>query len=397
MKENPEAKWILVDDDSQQTDFLNDSQAHSSTPWIAIDSERASGFKYNASAYLVQVRFGGLIDWLIDPMAFTEDTKPMLLPPEIRQALNGGWILHSATQDLPCLKALGLEPKAIFDTELAARLLGLPRVGLAGLLEDLMGITLAKEHSAADWSKRPLSEAMLEYAALDVRHLHGLQEILWNQLESRQRTDWAQQEFDNLLSFTAKKPDSDKWYKLAASSRSKDEALLSIVKSLWQAREKLAEDLDLSPGRVLPDRAIMAAANHKPKTKGELARLKEFVGRFSRSKLDLWWDAIEGSAGADISRTPQEQTIPSHRSWERKFPEAHLRLAEARVALTAVALENGIALDVLLQPATLRAVCFPAITGPVDLSQTLLREGARPWQINLVRDELASSLGLNLQ
>lgn len=392
-----EPRWELVDDPAVMAKFLEDANAAAIRPWIAIDSERASGFKYNSSAYLVQVRFGGPVDWIIDPMAFTEGNKPESLPMEALEALNCGWILHSATQDLPCLNALGLLPKRIFDTELAARLLGLPRVGLAGLLEDLMGVVLAKEHSAADWSKRPLSDAMLEYAALDVRHLHELQTLLSGLLESQQRSHWAHEEFENLLGFVAKKPDTDKWFKLAASSRSKDERLLQIVKSLWLAREGLAEELDLSPNRVLPDRAILAAASHRPTSKGDLARLKEFVGRFSRSKLDLWWEALQLSGDQDISRAPLDNVIPNHRSWERKFPQAHQRLTDARAALSKVASDNGIAVEVLLPPAVLRIICFEADHGKIDLGERLRSEGARFWQVNLVTQELSKSLALSGQ
>ena len=132
---------------------------------VAIDAERASGYRYSARAYLIQLRREGAGTWLIDPIAF-KDLAPL------QEALAGTeWILHAATQDLACLREVGLEPESIFDTELAGRLLGYPRVGLATLVETLLGQRMRKEHSAADWSTRPLPRAWLDYAALDVEVL----------------------------------------------------------------------------------------------------------------------------------------------------------------------------------------------------------------------------------
>jgi ribonuclease D len=123
---------------------------------VAIDAERASGYRYSNRAYLVQVRREGAGTWLIDPIPF--DSLDRL------QAAIGDteWILHAASQDLACLAELGLRPSRLFDTELAGRLLGYPRVGLATLVETILGHRLAKEHSAVDWSTRPLPEPWLE-------------------------------------------------------------------------------------------------------------------------------------------------------------------------------------------------------------------------------------------
>ena len=129
---------------------------------VAIDAERASGYRYSARAYLIQLRREGAGTWLIDPIAF-EDLAPL------QEALaDAEWILHAATQDIACLREVGLRPAALFDTELVGRLLGYPRVGLATLVETLLGQRMRKEHSAADWSTRPLPRAWLDYAALDV-------------------------------------------------------------------------------------------------------------------------------------------------------------------------------------------------------------------------------------
>ena len=145
---------------------------------VAVDAERASGIRYGQRAMLVQLKREGAGIWLVDPEAL-DGLAPL------QEALAGvEWILHAASQDLPCLAEQGLRPDRLFDTELAARVVGLPRVGLAAVLEELLGVTLAKEHSAADWSVRPLPEAMLTYAALDVELLVPLREALIARLKA---------------------------------------------------------------------------------------------------------------------------------------------------------------------------------------------------------------------
>jgi ribonuclease D len=157
--ELPEVKSIRVTeprDGLPEIVTTSDQLAHlvaaisSGTGPVALDAERASGFKYSQRAYLIQLRRQGSGSHLVDPTLL-----PNLIP--LQETLNGvDWILHAASQDLVCLAEVGLKPTAnVFDTELAGRLLGLPRVGLGALIETQLGYSLAKEHSAADWSTRP--------------------------------------------------------------------------------------------------------------------------------------------------------------------------------------------------------------------------------------------------
>ena len=119
---------------------------------IAVDAERASGYRYSARAYLIQIKRNSHI-YLIDPIPFMESK----LVKELNAILQSDEvILHASTQDLPCLREFGLNPKRLFDTELGARIAGLPRVGLGALCEYFFNVSLAKEHSAVDWSLRPL-------------------------------------------------------------------------------------------------------------------------------------------------------------------------------------------------------------------------------------------------
>src|SRR5699024_993716 len=133
---------------------------------------------------------------LVDPVAF-EDLTPL------DEAIGDSeWVLHAATQDLPSLHEIGMRPRALFDTELAGRLLHFERVGLASLVESILGCSMEKQHSAVDWSTRPLPGPWLDYAALDVEALLELRDRLDDMLEESGKREWAQQEFDALLNYT---------------------------------------------------------------------------------------------------------------------------------------------------------------------------------------------------
>jgi ribonuclease D len=355
---------------------------------VAVDAERASGFKYSQRAYLVQLKTEVSDIFLLDPTTDSSlvDSKEFT---QLRELLaDREWILHAATQDIPCLEELGLRPKAIFDTELAGRLTGQPRVGLGALVESLLGISIAKEHSAADWSTRPLPESWLNYAALDVELLHQLRTKLKELLDQQGKSGWADQEFVNLLSFKQKPPKQDRWRGISGLSKISDQLSLEIARQLWSAREELAIRMDVSPGRLIPDAAILAVAVSKPRTRPELASLRSFTGRASRSYLDLWWETLQSALKATALpaiRAEKTEAIPNHRNWAAKYPEADRRLRHAKNALTQISENTNLPLENLLTPDYLRQICFspPESATLESVRQTLMGFGARQWQAEL--------------
>ncbi len=232
---------------------------------MAIDAERASGYRYSARAYLVQLRREGSGTALVDPIAFDDLTT-------LQEALGDTeWILHAATQDLACLAEVGLRPTTLFDTELAGRLLGYPRVGLATLVETVVGRSLRKEHSAVDWSTRPLPEPWLEYAALDVEALVELREALGVELEESGKAEWARQEFAHLVDAPSHRaPRVDPWRRTSGMHRARGRRALAAVRELWETRDEIAARRDVTPGRIIPDSAIVEAANAMPRDKAAL-------------------------------------------------------------------------------------------------------------------------------
>ena len=363
---------------------------------FAVDAERASGFRYGQRAYLVQVYRPGTQIHLIDVGALAP-TLPTDSLDELAALLRADeWILHAATQDLGCLAELGLTPVRLFDTELAGRLAGLERVGLGSMAEALLGLKLAKEHSAVDWSQRPMHDDWLTYAALDVDVLPQLRAEIEALLVEQNKLEWALEEFEALLSFKPKPPKQDKWRGLSGLHEVKDTRKLAIARELWSARETLAQKIDTAPGRLIPDSSIIAVVKTTPRSKSELAGFRAFAGRASRTYLDTWWKAIEtGVSTLDLPALKLPATgIPNHRIWAAKFPEANARLKASRDAVSAIATENGLPTENLVSPDFVRQLCWapPAELTELEVTQALLSVGARAWQCKLIASALCSAL-----
>ena len=356
---------------------------------IGIDAERASGFTYSQRAYLIQIYRRDAGTFLFDPPAVGDFS-------ELNEALaDEEWILHAASQDLACLREVGLDPARIFDTELAARLLGLPRVGLGTVLEELLGIHLAKEHSAANWSTRPLPESWLVYAALDVELLPDLRDSMVDLLVESGKTQIAEQEFSAVLAKEAKPARAEPWRRLSGLHAVRGQRNLAVARELWVARDALAQELDVSPGRLVPDASLVAAARLLPASRNALAELREFNGRASRTELDRWWKAIlQGLASADLpSVKATSDALPPPRAWADRNPEADLRYKAARTALTIVSEDRAIPLENLLTPELLRRVAWqpPEPAGVDAIGDALVLLGARTWQIEATAQSIADA------
>lgn len=362
---------------------------------VAIDAERASGYRYSSRAYLIQLRRAGSTTWLVDPIAF--DSLDLL-----QETLEGTeWILHAATQDLPCLTEVGLRPTELFDTELAGRLLGYPRVGLATLVETLLGYRLAKEHSAVDWSTRPLPGPWLEYAALDVEVLVELREVLGAELAATGKDVWARQEFDHLRSFEVP-PRVDAWRRTSGLHRVRGRRALGAVRALWEARDEIAEQRDVTPGRIIPDAAIVAAAQAMPTDRATLLGTKGFHGRGAERYSSRWVAALQAVQEMDEhdlpTRTPRGDGPPMPRAWAEKDPVAARRLQLAREAMAVLAEAQNVPVENLLTPDFLRRTLWtpPAVREPGELLDAVAGQlaayGARSWQIGLTSALLTTAI-----
>ncbi|MFI1356707.1 ribonuclease D [Streptomyces sp. NPDC020898] len=359
---------------------------------VAVDAERASGYRYGQRAYLVQLRREGAGTALIDPVACPDLSG-------LGEALGGvEWVLHAATQDLPCLREIGMVPAHLFDTELAGRLAGFPRVGLGAMVEGVLGFVLEKGHSAVDWSTRPLPEPWLRYAALDVELLVDLRDALEKELDRQGKLDWARQEFDAIASAPPPEPRKDPWRRTSGMHKVRRRRQLAVVRELWETRDGIAQRRDVSPGKVLSDAAIVEAALAVPANVHALAGLTGFGHRMGRRQLEQWQAAVDRVKTLTDAQLPQPgQPVigpPPPRAWADKDPVAAARLSAARAGVSALAEQLNMPQENLITPDTVRRVCWePPV--PVDaesVATALAGYGARAWQVEQVTPVLVEAL-----
>lgn len=378
------------------------NELRSGTGPFAVDAERASGFRYSARAYLIQIKrnHGGL--HLIDPIPF--GLKNPLIA-ELNELLNTDEvILHASTQDLPCLREIGINPTQLFDTELGGRIAGLPRVGLGPLLESIMGVTLAKEHSAADWSTRPLPQEWLTYAALDVELLVELRDAMYEILNSSGKLKWAEQEFRSILKAPPPPARVDPWRRTSGMHKIKRRDQLAIIRELWIARDQIAAAQDIAGGKLLNDSAIIELSMNTPTNKREFEKSLRSLGLRARwmENLQLWLDAIARAVAMPEDEWPAMRIntdgLPPIKLWRDRFPEKFAPLSHARALIEVIAASNTIPVENLISPETVRRICWsppPGATTSRDetsVSSALIELGARQWQVDLVASAIADAL-----
>jgi ribonuclease D len=358
---------------------------------VAADAERASGFRYGQATYLAQFKREGAGIALIDTAALPDLSS-------LGEAIGDAeWVFHAASQDLPGMHDLRLEPASVFDTELAARLLGWPKVGLAAVVEQELGLVLAKEHSAQDWSTRPLPDSWLAYAALDVEVLLDLRDRLAEHLEAAGKSEWARQEFEAVRAAPPAEPRIDPWRRTAGTHLLRDSRALAIVKSLWEARDAEAQARDTSPGRVLRDAAITAAAQAKPTSLEALVQIPEWQSRGTKRRAAFWYPAIASAMALPEDRLPSRRGPagdgpPQPRMWKEKRPEAADRLSAAREGIGLLVETLSVPAENLLQPDALRRACWEYPGGGEEWVRSFLASrGARPWQVDLCAPVLAAA------
>lgn len=363
---------------------------------VGIDAERASGYRYSQRAYLVQLRREGSGTALVDPISVPDLSV-------VDTAIGDAeWILHAATQDLPCLAEVGMSPTRLFDTELAGRLLGRERVSLAALVGSELGRGLAKGHGATDWSVRPLSDEQLRYAALDVEPLVELRDVLADELISAGRMDIAQQEFEHLLTFQPRVRGPEEWRRLSGMHKLRKPRQWALARELWLARDSLAERKDIAPGRLLPDSAIVSAVLAQPSSLASLLETSGFHGRGAGRYARTWWSAIERGMGLSEAelpeRAPRPEGPPPPRTWAERNPAAHDRFQRARSQIATIAQQWDIAPELLIAPDTVRRMCWepPPDTTLEGIRAALATYDARPWQIETCAGVLHSALRTRL-
>ena len=358
---------------------------------IAMDAERASGYRYSPRAYLIQIKRsdGGL--HLIDPIPLA--TEKALISELNEIVKENEVILHAASQDLPCLRDWGLTPNHLFDTELGGRIAGLPRVGLGALIEEFFQKVLAKEHSAVDWSLRPLHQDWIAYAALDVELLIELRNEMAIQLGDK--LSWAEQEFAAVLNAPEPKAKVDPWRRTSGMHKVRTREAMAIVRELWIARDEVASALDIAPGKLLNDNAISELALNPARTVKEFEKNLKKIGYRARwgENVKIWLAAIERAQKLTPDQLPAMRGtgdgLPPTKNWREKYPPAYARFTHARAGLLELSEQVKVPVENLMTPEIVRKVCF---NPPKELAVELGSLGARKWQIELASPVLTHAL-----
>jgi ribonuclease D len=266
---------------------------------IGFDTEFVSEDRYRPELCLVQVAVAGRFA-VIDPLV-VKDMTPFweLLAAEGRET-----IVHAGRQELCfCLEATGKRPTCLFDTQIAAGLIGLEYpAAYSTLLQKMLNKTLGKAETRTDWRRRPLSERQIEYAVLDVMHLEPLRHVLAQQIQALGRTDWLRDEMEQWQSQIEQAEYSERWRRMAGLSGLSPKSL-AIVRELWLWRDAEAKRIDRPPRRILRDDLLVEVAkrgladlgalkllrgmNHRDKHR-YLASVSTCVERATKMPPDQW-------------------------------------------------------------------------------------------------------------
>jgi ribonuclease D len=350
-------------------------------PLLALDTEAASFHRYTDRVYLLQVS-SRRETAVVDPLA-TRGLAPLaqvLADPDVET------VFHDADYDLRLLnREYGIRATNVFDTRIAAQLLNEPGVGLAALLEKYLGVRLDKRFQRADWSARPLSAPMLEYAASDTRHLPELRDILRAQLEAKGRLGWAMEEFALLDDIRGTQPEGEPGYLRIKGARALKGRELAILRELFTWREQVAQRADRATFRVLNNEPMLALAKHPP---SDLAAIKSVPG--------ISADQVERRGRDILAAVKRGLEIPDRdlprivRSPRRAFDAAiDVRLERLKAARNRLSTELDLQPGVLCPNGTLEAI---AKANPVSVEALGQVSELRRWQYRTIGQALLSAL-----
>ena len=347
---------------------------------IAIDTEGASFHRFVDRIYLLQLsteQHHAVIDPL--PIGTPERLGKLLQDRKVEV------VLHDADYDLRLLrKDYGWQVNALFDTRVASQLLGLRAFGLAALLEQFFSIKLDKKHQRADWSMRPLSADMLEYAALDTRWLLDLRTRLRSDLEQAGRWHWAQEEFERAEGTQWSGDESQAFLKLKGA-RDLTRRELALLRELVVWRDEIARELDRATFRVAGNEVLLDVARQAPTSSSELSRVKGFPRSMSESRTQGVLDAVRRGSAVPESDLPR---FPKAVRWDRD-PDFDDRVGRLKAIRDAAAERLALDPGVLCSRDRMEAV---ARKMPSSLEAFEEIPEMRRWQVEVLGEGFLKSL-----
>ena len=299
---------LYIDTRQDADDFLTDI---STVREIAVDTEGASFHRFIDRIYLLQITTrerSAIIDPL--PIGMPKALGDILEDPEVEV------VFHDADYDLRLLhQDYGWHVNHIFDTRIAAQLLGIKAFGLAALLEQFFGVKLDKKHQRADWSLRPLPQGMLDYAAQDTRHLLDLRDELKSRLEKLGRWEWAKEEFERLEGTKWEDDDSSLAFLRIKGARDLSRRELAVLRELVPWRDSVAKEVDRATFRVIGNEVLLDIARTNPRSVRDLSTLKGMPRGILERAGQAILDAVQ--RGLDVAEEHLPR-FPRAQKWERE-------------------------------------------------------------------------------
>ncbi len=352
---------------------------------VALDCEAAGFHRYTDRLCLVQLTTSDGTDFILDPLAMDvgEVLRPTLEDPAVPI------YMHGADYDVRLLhRDLGIQLRGLFDTQVAAQLLGETGLGLAALLERHLDVRLEKKYQRADWARRPLPEAMLDYAASDTRYLHALVGRLETMLRDADRLAWADEEFQELQTVRFEGDDGQDPVVRVKGARDLSPRAVTALREALAWRDQIARAQDRAAFRVAQDEVLVAVAEQRPRDVGELAELKGLNGRLAREAggdLLARLERVDDLPASELVAYP-----PPPRNGPGRPPPEVEELADRLKAVRnrraeAIGLDRG----TLLSNAQLLEV---ARARPASAEALRRVPGMRAWQVEVLGDELLAEL-----
>ena len=347
-------------------------------PAVAVDTESNSFYVYHEQVCLIQFSISGQ-DFLVDSLALPDlsPLAPLFADPAIEK------VFHAAEYDVMCLKRdFGFQFVNLFDTMIAARILGWKRYGLGSILEERFGVRQDKRLQRANWGQRPLSPAQLRYATLDTHYLLPLRDILRAGLRACRREREAREAFAALpaLEWNKREFDPDSFWSIKGA-RDLPPAGRAVLRELYIYRDEQARARNIPPFKVLSNAVLIHLSERRPATIRELRQVKGIsqviVERYGHGLLD----AIRRGRNAPPPRLPEYPPRPQNAVLERyeALRRWRKRRAEAR----------GVEPDVLISNETLFELAKRA---PQDLEALAELDLLGPWKLETYAAELLAVL-----
>lgn len=351
-------------------------------PLLAVDTEAASFHRYHDRVYLLQISSRGETA-VVDPLAV--GTLAPLAAPLADPGIEV--VFHDADYDLRLLdREYGFGATNLFDTRVAAQLLNEPGVGLAALLEKYFGLKLDKRFQRADWSARPLSPPMLEYAATDTRHLPELRDILRNRLQERGRLEWAEEEFALLSRVRGTPTDAAEpgWLRMKGAKALRGREL-AVLRELWEWREATARRADRATFRILNNEPMFAMAKQPP---ADLTALRAIPG-ISADQAERRGREVLAALKRALEIPEAELPRPERPPRRRPDPAFEARMERLKAARNQLAAKYDLAPGVLCPNGTLEAI---AHVKPETVEELAGIREIRRWQVKEIGGELLEAV-----